>query len=226
MRKVLIAVMCVCAGCGPVMEQNGPAIQVQECEYLLSVVVDMSGSFDREMQSGTGRAYRLLMRTVDRFFRDRIGSNDRIIISQVSGTERALLWEGNPRTLRQQFGSATAFGNFLLMNSHSAGSRIHDGVKETIEYMLDFPGVSNGKTKSLVMVLSDMDDNFPDTAASRERLLSSLKTYAQTGGVAAIYWCDQRFVPDWRRDLKAARFRSFVVESDIAADPAIPTFDD
>jgi hypothetical protein len=227
MRKLWIVLLCVCVlGCEPVANQTGSPIAAQEFDYVLAVVVDMSGSFSGEMQSGSGRAHRFLMRAVDLFFRNRIGEgNDRIIITQVSGTQRALLWDGTPRGLRQEFSSARAFEAFLLQNSNPAGSRIHDGVRETIEYVMGMPGVSSGKTRTFVMVLSDMDENFSEPAASREKLVNSLKAYAQAGGVAGIYWCNQQFVPGWRKDLKDCGFKSFVVESDIVADPAIPVFD-
>ena len=227
--KLLLGVVAlsVCLlGCEPVVNQTTSPIVAQEFDYVLAVVVDMSGSFSAEMQSGNGRAYKFLMRAVDLFFRNRIGEgNDRIIVSQVSGTQSALLWDGTPRGLREHFSSAKAFEKFLLERSNGAGSRIHDGVRETIEYVMDMPGVSSGKTRTFVMVLSDMDDNFAEPSASREKLVNSLKAYSKVGGVAGIYWCNQQHVPGWRRDLKDCGFKSCVVESDIVADPALPVFD-
>src|SRR5437867_608082 len=111
MKTLLVVVLSICVlGCEPVANQTSSPIVAQEFDFVLAVVVDMSGSFSAEMQSGSGRAHRFLMRAVDLFFRNRIGEgNDRIIISQVSGTERALLWDGTPRGLRQEFTSAKSF---------------------------------------------------------------------------------------------------------------------
>ena len=220
----IVAVVVVLAGCQPRIEEPVAVVPAQECDYLLAVVVDMSGSYAAQMTSD-GRAYKFLMHLVERFFRDRIGSNDRIIIAQVSGTEKALLWDGSPRALRQEFASAKAFADFLQSRSNPAGSRIHDGIAETLEYVMDFPSVASGKTKSAMFVLSDMDDNFPDSDSSKARLVQALSEYAKTGGVVGFYWVDHALVSGWRQSLKAAGLNTSVVESEISAQPPIPTFD-
>jgi hypothetical protein len=177
------------------------------------------------MQTDAGKAHRFLLLLVERFFRDRIGSNDKIVIAQVSGAEKSLLWDGSPRALRQEFPNAEAFRDFLLAGSNPAGSRVHDGIADTVDYIMDYPGVANGQTKSALFVMSDMDDNFPEAEASKARLLRSLAVYSSRGGVVGFYWVNQTLVSVWRKGLAEAGFGRAVVESEIAAEPLIPTFD-
>jgi hypothetical protein len=128
--------------------------------------------------------------------------------------------------LRNQFGSASAFMHFLHGKSNPAGSRIHDGIADALEYILDYPGVKEGKTRVSLFVFSDMDDNFPEPEKSKARVLTLLKEFGRVKGCIGLYWVDQMHVPGWRRDLRDAGIKHFVVESEIVADPALPTFED
>src|SRR3989442_16036297 len=118
-----------------------------------------------------GKGYEFTMRVADRYFRNSIGSNNRLIIAQLSATDRALLYDGTPVQLRQDFPSANEFREFLLKKSHPAGSRIFDGVADAFEYMLTDPSFASGKTRMAVFVLSDFDDNFPNPEKSEQRVV-------------------------------------------------------
>src|SRR3989442_11933800 len=97
-----------------------------------------------------GKGYEFTMRVADRYFRNSIGSNNRLIIAQLSATDRALLWDGTPVQLRQDFPSANEFRQFLLKKSHPAGSRIYDGIADAFEYVLSDQGVASSKTRTAV----------------------------------------------------------------------------
>ncbi len=56
-----------------------------------------------------GQAHKFLMRVIDQYFRNSIGANNRIVIAQLSATQPALLWDGSPVDLRQQFPTAEKF---------------------------------------------------------------------------------------------------------------------
>jgi hypothetical protein len=185
----------------------------------------MSGSYSEQMRTDSGKAYRFLMRVVDAFFRDRIGSNDRIVITQISSVDRAMLWDGSPRALREEFPSPDAFRDFLLAHSNPNGSRVHDSIADALDYMMDRPGVAQKTTKSAVIVLSDMQENFPEPERSMARLTQALASYGRLGGVVGLYWVDQTLVPGWRKRLQSAGLRSWVVESDIVASPTLPNFE-
>lgn len=205
------------------MVDEPPAIQQVEYEALMVGMLDMSGSY---LDTIRHKAFPFFSLAADRFFRERLGADrDKIVISQLSGNARSLLWDGSPRALRNQFGSAGAFQRFLDEKSSPAGSRIHDGISDALEYILDYPGVKEGKTRVSLFVFSDMDENFPEPEKSRARLLQLLAEYSRVKGCIGMYWVDQRFVPVWRRHLRDAGVKHFVVESEIVADPSLPVFD-
>src|SRR5947207_729433 len=64
-------------------------IQQTEYEAILAILYDMSGSYFHQIKS---KAFPFSMAAVDGFFRGRIGSKDKIVISQLSAKTRALLW--------------------------------------------------------------------------------------------------------------------------------------
>lgn len=227
MRKYTVPALVVCllAGCERVaQEESRSPIGMREAEYLVAVVPDLSGSFRHLMAEGDGKAYRFLMAVIDRYFRDRLGSNDRLIVSQISATQNTLLWDGQPKQLRSHFKGAEAFNEFLLKNSHPAGSRCHQGLADTLEYVLSCPGVTEGRTRSAVFVLSDMEDNAPDSAEQKARAKRLLADFGKAGGVVGLYWVGSP-VSEWRQILKDAGIKNFVVESAIVAEPDLPRFD-
>lgn len=182
----------------------------------------MSGSY-AHLMTQDGKAYRFTLRVADKYLR-RMDPNDRLIITQLSATEKALQWDGSPIALRRSFPTANAFRDFLLSKSDPAGSRVHDGIADTLDYLLANPRIASGKTRSAVFVLSDFLDNAPDSEKSKERLLKSLAGYGRAGGVVGFYWVDQSLVLEWRRQLNDAGVQHFVVESEIVADPPLPNF--
>jgi hypothetical protein len=226
-RTFLKATGAVClAGCEARREEGGgKVISREEPDYVLAIPVDMSGSY-ADLMEKDGRAWKFLLRAMDGFFRERIGSasNDKIVISQISGNDKALLFDGNPKSLRGRFQNSNQFIQFLRSKSSPAGSRVHDGTRETIEYVMGFPGVAEGRTKSAILVLSDLDDNFADRDMSRSRLLREIITNVQAGGTGGFFWVENSLVGPWRRDLHAAGAKDWIVESEISFDPPLPDF--
>ena len=222
----LLALLSTQSGCEPRHENPDHASPIvhQDSEYVLAILLDLSGSFT-ELMTKDGKAYRFAMRVADKYLR-RMDSNDRLIISQLSATNKALLWDGSPIALRRSFPSANAFRDFLLSKSDPNGSRIHDGIADTLDYLLALPGVQSGKTKSALFVLSDMIDNAPEPEKSKERLLQALAAYGRAGGGVAFLWVDSSLVLPWRTHLKDAGIAHFAVESEIVVDPPLPTFED
>lgn len=217
----------VLIGCERRSTDQGSPLPDQDSEYLLAVVIDMSGSFADQMQADNGKAYRFFLEVVDRYFRNRVGANDRLILTQLSGSggKRALLWDGEPRALQQDFPDAKAFHAFLLKHADPSGSRVHDALADTIDYLVAYPGVASGKSHSAVFVLSDMLENSANPQQSKDRALRALATYARHRGVVGMYWVEHGLVPEWRAQLRDAGLKSFVVESDIVSRPQLPTFD-
>src|SRR5262245_32506304 len=123
----LAAAILVC-GCTKHTDQADQQISLgrEDADYLVVIAVDLSGSF-ADLMTRDGKGYEFTMRVADKYFRNSIGTTNRIVIAQLSGTERALLWDGTPVQLRQDFPTAANFRDFLLKKSNAGGSRIYDG---------------------------------------------------------------------------------------------------
>lgn len=213
-------------GCTKHTEQDNQQISLgrEDADFMVLIAVDMSGSF-ADLMTRDGKGYEFTMRVADRYFRNSIGTNNRMIIAQLSGANRALLWDGTPVQLRQDFPSADEFRQFLLKKSHPAGSRIYDGIADAFDYVLSDTSVASGKTRTAVFVLSDFDDNFPDRAKSEQRVAESLKAFAKTNGVVGFYFLEHPRVPEWRDHLRKSGIKQWVCESEIVAYPPLPSFE-
>src|SRR5438105_4162099 len=111
-------------GCTKHSEQDD-ATQVslgrEDADFMIVIAVDLSGSFADKM-THDGKGYEFTMRVADNYFRNSIGTRNRIIIAQLSAPDRQpLLWDGTPVQLRQDFPSATEFRNFLLRGRFITG---------------------------------------------------------------------------------------------------------
>jgi hypothetical protein len=224
----LLAALALAPGCGftPRAPGTAGAFAGQEPDYILAVVIDLSGSF-RDKLTGDGEpAWRFLLRLTDRFRNEQAGAGSRcrVVISQISGRDRAVLWEGSPDALRKRF-NANSFRDFLLARSDASSSRVHDSIADTVDRIAAEPAVARGKARSVVVVLSDLIDNWPDGEASRRRMLASLSAYGRVGGSAGFYWVDDALTAGWQRDLAGCGLRDWVVVSDVRADPPLPNFD-
>ena len=226
-RLLLVIVLCALvlflAACSPPPPATDSPFQHEEAEYVLAFVIDVSPSLDDFALGKDGRAFRFFIRNKDAFFRDRAGSSDRILLAQISGKEKALLWDGTPRHFRREFPNASALKRYYEDHAHFGGSRVFDSLTDTVKYLVGYH--ETRKVKSTLIVLSDMDDNFPNADHSKARLLAALKDYANKGGMVGFYWVDHRFAPEWKRHLSDAGFRHFRVESDIVAEPPLLEFD-
>jgi hypothetical protein len=212
-------------GCGCDKRRQAPTTFAvrDESQYVLIILLDLSGSFHQQMTEG-GQAHRFSMQVIDHYFRERIGTNDKLIIAQISGEERALLWEGTPLQLQKDFPSSTAFGEFLRSKANPDASLVYEAIIHTIDYVLSDPSVSSGNAKSAIFVLSDMSDN-GSKPESKQRALQALAAYGESGGVVGLYYVDQLLVPEWRTILRDAGIPEICVESDIVGRPNLPNFE-
>jgi hypothetical protein len=219
---VLVFVSLGSIGCEQYVEVDSSPIGSVEREYILAFVLDTSGSFAPRMFAGDELAYKFFLRASDAFFRNRMGENDRIVISQLSAEDRTLLWEGAPLSLRKRFGSSEALQSYIEERSNPNGSRVYAALADTLDYIYELPGVSEGNTQICVCVLSDMLDSSPTSAEDRQRMTESLNRFAQRKGSIGLYWVDQFCLDDCRGCLNDAGIVDYVVESDIVDDPSLP----
>lgn len=225
---VFLASILALTGCTKHTDQDD-ATQItlgrEDADTMVVIAVDLSGSFaDRMTRDAKG--YEFTMRVVDNYFRNSVGTKNRIVIAQLSAPGlQSLLWDGTPIELRRDFPTASDFCGFLQKKSHPAGSRIHDGVADAIDYVLSDAGVAKGKTRSALFVLSDFDDNIPGTMQSEQRLVKGLKAFGQKNGVVGFYFLEHGKVPTWRQHLQQSGIKNWVCESDIVAYPPLPSFE-
>ena len=210
-------------GCARRREVRTETLTIQEAQYVVAVILDLSGSFASFMMEG-GKAWSFATHVIDHFFRERLGSQDALVIAQVSATGKPLLWDGEPYRLRQSFEDAGAFHAFLRQKSDPNGSRIYEGLAAALKYVLAYPGVSNGNARSAVLILSDMYDTTGSEEA-KTALLKQLAAYGHVDGAVGMYWVDTNLVGDWRTHLQDAGIKNAIVTADIVDNPPLPNFE-
>ncbi len=213
-------------GCEKRIEQAGGPFQADDGEYVLTIALDMSASFG-ELMAEDGKAWSFVCQIIDRYFRDRLGNNDKLILAQLSGSDRALLWSGTPLQLRQEFASATEFRNWVMSKADPKASHVYEGIAQAVEYTLSDPVVAGGRGKAAVFILCDMIDNTPDNGPARERAVSALAHVAKQGGGLGLYFVDVRLCGEWNRLLRDAGVPegNVCIQADIVGHPALPSFE-
>lgn len=238
MRWFVLMLIAMSVGCSKRQEGSEVMFEEEKGKYVVTILLDMSGSF-QQMMATDGKAYEFALQVIDRYFRDRIGMPDKLVIARIAGSERALLWEGTPQQLRQDFPGPEKFREMLLSDERrpsggtldttvpahlTFGSNVHQSLTKTLDYVLEEPGVTDGSMKSAVFVLSDMLDT-DQSDENKKKVLESLSQYGQSGGTLGIYWCDQLHVTEWRKHLKDAGIEHAVVQSHIQSRPTLPNFE-
>lgn len=223
-RLVAVAVSMLTSlhcGCEPRVVNDAGPLRQEEWEYVTVFIVDMSGSFYDELDTV---AYPFFIQLNDKLFRDRMGSNDQVILGQISATDRPLLWQGSPLGLRRSFPNAEAFRGFMVQHSNPSGSRVHDSLADALEYVMNLRSVGQN-TKLVVVVLSDMLNNTPDSAASDQRVRQALAEFANRDGALMLYWVDQAVLPTWMQYLRDSGIQQYDVKSEIVWNPGLLNFE-
>jgi hypothetical protein len=198
---------------------NLPPVQKRDAKYVLSVVIDVSGSFEDLLEE---KAWPFLQRILRDFYRNRAGEDDVLIIGQISAVPVAPIFEGSPKSFARQYGNARAFQELLKTKANPSGSRVHDSVADVAEYALRY---STDQNQTFLCVLSDFDENFPKPNESEERLVKVLSKFARPNMAVGLYWLGLRFAAKWESNLRRAGVQNFIVASEIVADPKLPIFE-
>ena len=156
-----------------------------------------------------------------------MGSNaGLIVLSQISGNDQAVLFEGSASQLQSEFRSPVAMEAFLRDKANPDRSPIYTATRQTIDYVNSIDGIGP-ETKLLTVLCSDLRDSESDKQArTREgyRMLDSLKVYQQKGGAIACYFVDPQEVARWRRVFELAEFRDeqYLIATELRRDPPLP----
>jgi hypothetical protein len=218
-RLMVIAFALLFVGCQQRIEQES-AFEPEEAEYVLTIVLDLSSSF-RELLDD--KAWTFLCQIIDRYFEDRIGYNDKLILAQLSASDRVLLWKGTTLELRQEFKSGAEFRAWIDAKADPNGSDLYEGIVQVVDYTLSDPAGAKGK--SAVLVLSDMIDS--KGADGRERAVEALAKVGKGGGSVGLYYVDVKQCALWKKLLRDAGVpdAKTIVEADIVGHPTLPRFE-
>lgn len=219
----MILLFVSCTACTPVQQNEQSVFEEPETEQVIVIAMDLSGSF-ADLMTKDGLAYRFALATVDRFVREQPGQEGRLIIAQLSATGNALLWEGSPGQLRQDFPNAESFRDFVLASSNPNGSRINEGIANALDYVVNHQAVRSSGAKPALFVLSDMLDNDPDGQAQLKRAEASLQDFADANGVIGLYYVHQQMLIDWRRRIETSGIKDYRIECGIVTTPSLPSF--
>lgn len=228
---VVAVALAATTGCGPRSSDDPPPMprpfhqnfQAQmEDGYLLVLAIDTSPSFADELTS-TGRAYQHAVQIVEQYFRARLGTQDEVLVTQLSGNANPLVFMGKPLELMQRFPDANAFRKELLKKA-TPGSRLMDGVSDSLETVLAHPGVLAGKKRVVLCCLTDWEDNV-NTPRSLPRLKKNLQAFASVRSAAGFFFVRQDLVRPLQQLLHESGLQHFLVEPDFKA-AVLPSFDD
>src|SRR5579885_1386291 len=92
---LLAMLLLVTPACQPVAENQRVSFDEDEAELIVNVCLDVTGSFEPMMfgaDGQDGKAFKTFLQIHDRFFRNRRqDSKDRLILTRISGSKRAVL---------------------------------------------------------------------------------------------------------------------------------------
>jgi hypothetical protein len=208
-----------------VRDANASPLGKDESTYKLMIVLDLSGSF-RDLMIDSGAAWKFTLSCVDKYFRGRIGNeSDQIILCQISGGTRSIIWQGSPRSLRERFRTPEHFHNFLKSKAEGDGSMVHTGVAHAVKYLSSQKSVQTGQAEAVTLILSDFLDNGPDSIETEQKLMDEFANYLNLGGHLGLYYVDQERYFRWRENFDRAGFDLVPVEMDVHGRPPLPDFD-
>lgn len=209
------------AGCQRRQTESSP-LGEEDTEHVLVMIFDLSKSFSPYM-SPDGPAFEFAMKTIDQYFRARIGTQDKVVLGQISATGQPLLFEGTPHELRKRFPDATSFHDYLKSQADPNGSQVYAGVQRTVEYLQQAQRTKYPNAQGLLLVLSDMQDTSAQGKAAARAMLQTLSDYAADGQAMGFYFVEPtvaKFLDQHLRELGVTNLR---VESNIVSSPLIPT---
>ena len=224
---VLATVVVLGGGCIKVEQPKGRPVSIQkeELDQVLAVVIDLSGSFEGNWG---GKAYPFFQEVIRRYFHSSMGSENRMLIGQLSGNGDPVFWSGTPRDFQRAFPNETAFLDRLAAEEKIGSSPVFRSIIAAIEHVEGIPQVGPN-TKLTTIVLSDLEDNVADRAVQKrdaQRLLDVVKRYTDDGGSLALFYVAESKRPRWLRAFKKAGIEEdrYWIETDDVEKPTIPDF--
>ena len=222
-------ILAACVGCTPAtQEQAGePAASPfnrEPYDHVLILAVDESESFKDLMKPG-GKGIEFANAAVEKYLSDRAGQNDYLVVTSMCGNFQSILWAGSPHTLREEFADIGVWAELLQRKADAKGSRIWDGLSDSLEMVMSDPTMWNSHTRVAVIAITDMQNNLVDNYTSQQRLETALKAFAKGGGVIGMYFVETQETIRWRQKLPTMGFKDFVVSPAAESKPHLPSFE-
>ncbi|GAB5407354.1 MAG: hypothetical protein Aurels2KO_55850 [Aureliella sp.] len=212
------------SGCVP--SQTGKdyhPFETVEIDSCLTILIDMSGSFATRWDD---EAYPLFLELSNSYFTEAMGTENRLVIAQLSGNSQAVLFEGKPADLQSRFKSPEELVAFLRERSDGASSLVYRAIESTTNYLLQMQGMTD-QTRLMTVVLSDLRDTDPARQAAGGDMIESLREYRERGGALALYYVGAEEMPRWEKILAESGFTSkdYLIQGELTATPQLPKFD-
>ena len=217
MVSIVLLFLMLLAGCTRRDTSKSVTFEQEPTDYTLLIVVDI------DLIKSNPEAISFVTYAIEHYFRERIGSNDHIVISQLSGNNQPLLFQGKPRFLLEKFASPEDFRQFLISRS-DPGRRINDGISESLDYLAHTSSVVRGGAAPIALIVSSMVDDHPESKESDDRVMAELIKFGNTGGQMAFYFCNQQRMASVREKMEKAGFGWEILECDVNGRPPLPTF--
>ena len=217
MKTAILLQLCAFAliGCTP-RDKGGSVFRQEASDYVLLIAVS-------EEVTESDHAYQYILMAIDKYFQDRIGTSDQIMIARIEGV-RPLVWKGTPRALRREFPNPESFRKAVLASGKETGS-LNDGLARSLRMVMKTYSVAKGNAKAVTMVMSSMNDPQP-SEESDAHFIESLVEYWKSGGQIAFYFVDQLRIEEIEeKTLKAGMTEWLPIESDANGYPYLPEFE-
>jgi hypothetical protein len=221
--RCIFATAVILSGCEQRDKTESSSFNNDDSEVVLALVLDLSSS-SIELFQEDRVGLQFTRSLIEHYQRAYPGRNGKLILAQLSGGGDPLLWEGNPTDLLRDYDSYGSLHQMLVSKSNPNGSRIHEGLSRTFDYLLKHRAVQDG-ARPAVFVLSDMLDNGADGTKYEQRVMVSLKEFGKRGGISGFYFVHQSQLERWRTNLTDAGVTDCLVSADIVARPPLPSFD-
>jgi hypothetical protein len=210
-RSLFLLIAILTAGCVRVADnqQEGLIEEPDPVEGVLCMGFDMSGPFRQQIQADNGRVGKFALSVVADFFKARAGSNDQVVLFQISGNmDRPIMWQGRPAEFRSRFGDPAAFRSFLADKARAPEDRCpaFRGIAEALEYVLSFHERPGSKVATATLVFSSFLDTDPDSAVQLERMKDALRRYSKVTAGIGFYWIDNKVAPKIEKILRESGY--------------------
>ncbi len=221
---LVVALLVPLTGCVKSVDQGSSApFESKEYDAILSIVIDQSSSFDAQW---TAKAYTFFLKLMDQYFRETAGSDVKVILSQMSGSDQVVVFDGTPNELRAKFKSPDDLHVYLSDFADPSSTRVYHAIKKTVDYMKSRQGITDN-TKMLTVVLSDLRDTEHDLKERNKignGMIASLSVYREMNGAVALYYADPERNSHWQSIFKKAGFEPgyYVIENRLSENPQLP----